>query len=60
MLGVAVDISDRKSFEAQLLELHAQTERLRILKATMRTVQDIVSNALMSLQLFRVAVISKN
>jgi PAS domain S-box-containing protein len=53
VLGVNTDITYRKSLEEQLREAHAQVERLRILKATMRTVQDIVSNALMSLQLFR-------
>jgi hypothetical protein len=41
-------IARQRAHETQL-----QAERLRILKATMRTVQDIVSNALMSLYLFR-------
>jgi PAS domain S-box-containing protein len=50
MLGVNIDISDRKVLEQQLLVANSQVERLRILKATMRTVQDIVSNALMNLQ----------
>ena len=54
VLGVNTDITYRRSLEEQLREAHVQVERLRILKATMRTVQDIVSNALMSLQLFRV------
>jgi PAS domain S-box-containing protein len=54
LLGVNLDITDRKSLEEQLLEARGQAERLRTLKATMRTVQDIVSNALMSLQLFRI------
>jgi PAS domain S-box-containing protein len=53
VLGVNTDVTDRRSLEEQLREAHVQAERLRILKATMRTVQDIVSNALMSLQLFR-------
>jgi PAS domain S-box-containing protein len=51
--GVNTDVTYRKSLEEQVREAHSQVERLRILKATMRTVQDIVSNALMSLQLFR-------
>lgn len=50
MLGVNIDITDRKAFEAQLVEVSRHAERLRILKATMRTVQDIVCNSLMSLQ----------
>jgi hypothetical protein len=41
-------IARQRAHEAQL-----QAEQLRILKATMRTVQDIVSNGLMSLYLFR-------
>jgi PAS domain S-box-containing protein len=53
LLGVNIDITDRRLFEAQFLEARGQAERLRTLKATMRTVQDIVGNALMSLQLFR-------
>jgi PAS domain S-box-containing protein len=51
--GVNIDISDLKSFDEQLFEARGEAERLKILKATMRTVQDIVGNALMSLQLFR-------
>ena len=54
ILGVNIDISDRKLLEEQLLQAQGQAERLRILKATMRTVHDIVNNALMSLQLFRI------
>jgi PAS domain S-box-containing protein len=53
MLGVNIDISDRKLLEDQLLQAKVQAERLRVLKATMRTVQDIVNNALMSLYEFR-------
>jgi len=34
-------------------ETRIQTEQLRVLRMTMRTVQDIVGNALMSLYLFR-------
>jgi PAS domain S-box-containing protein len=53
LVGVNFDITDRKAFEEQLRVTRGQAERLRTLKATMRTVQDIVSNALMSLQMFR-------
>ena len=53
MLGVNIEISDRKLLEEKLLQANVQGERLRILKATMRTVQDIVSNAFMSLYMFR-------
>jgi fumarate reductase subunit D len=41
-------VTRQRGHEAQL-----QAEQLRVLKATMRTVQDIVSNALMSLYMFR-------
>ena len=53
ILGVNADITDRKSLEEQLSKAHVQIARLRVLKATMRTVQDIVGNALMSLYMFR-------
>ena len=53
VLGVNADITHRKSLEEQLREAHVHVERLSVLKATMRTVQDIVNNALMSLQQFR-------
>jgi PAS domain S-box-containing protein len=53
VLGVNADITYRKSLEEQLRTAQIQAERLRTLKATMRTVQDIVTNALTSLQLFR-------
>jgi PAS domain S-box-containing protein len=53
VLGVNMDISGRKSLEEQLREAQRHAERLGVLKATMRTVQDIVSTALTSLQLFR-------
>jgi PAS domain-containing protein len=53
LLGVSIDISHLKLVEEQLLEAQRQTDRLMVLKATMRTVQDIVGNALMSLYLFR-------
>jgi PAS domain S-box-containing protein len=58
MLGVNINISDRKSLEEQVLVASRQAERLRILKATMRTVQDIVSNALMSLQFLHLETVS--
>jgi hypothetical protein len=41
-------LARQRAHEAQL-----QVEQLRVLRMTMRTVQDIVSNALMSLYLFR-------
>ena len=53
MLGVNIEISDQKLLEANLLQANIQAERLRIFRATMRTVQDIVNNALMSLCEFR-------
>ena len=53
LVGVNLDITDRKAFEEQSRVARGQAERLRTLKATMRTVQDIVNNALMSLQMFR-------
>jgi len=53
VLGVNTDITYRKSLEEQLREAQVHLERLRILKATMRTVQHIVTNALTSLHLFR-------
>jgi PAS domain S-box-containing protein len=53
MLGVNMEISDRKLLEDTLLQASVEAERLRILKATMRTVQEIVNNALMSLYEFR-------
>jgi PAS domain S-box-containing protein len=53
ILGVNNDITERKLLEEQLALARIEVARLNVLKATMRTVQDIVSNALMSLQLFR-------
>ena len=53
VLGVNTDVTHRHSLEEQLREAHVQVARLNVLKATMRTVQDIVSNALNSLQRFR-------
>ena len=58
LLGVNMDISHRKALEEQLRQASIRMEvaRLDVLKATMRTVQDIVSNALMSLYMFRTEV----
>lgn len=53
VLGVNIEITRRKLLEEQLRQAQLQVERLNVLKATMLTVQGIVSNALMSLQLFR-------
>ena len=50
---IARDITSRKKAEAELTRLNdeIQLQRLRVFKATMRTVQDIVNNLLNSLQL---------
>jgi PAS domain S-box-containing protein len=50
---IARDITGRKKAEAELKRLNdeIQLQRLRVFKATMRTVQDIVNNLLNSLQL---------
>jgi PAS domain S-box-containing protein len=53
VLGMNTEITHRKSLERKLREAQVQVARLNVLKATMRTVQDIVNNALMSLYLFR-------
>lgn len=49
---VARDITSRKKAEAELRRLNdeIQLQRLRVFKATIRTVQDIVNNLLNSLQ----------
>ncbi|MEO8256262.1 MAG: PAS domain S-box protein [Acidobacteriota bacterium] len=51
--AVARDISERKRAEAELQHLNdeIQLQRLRVFRATMRTVQDIVNNLLNGLQL---------
>jgi PAS domain S-box-containing protein len=58
LLGVNMDISSRKALEEQLRQagIRMEVARLDVLKATMRTVQNIVSNALMSLYMFRTEV----
>lgn len=58
LLGIGIDIDQRKLLQARLDETSKDLEvaRLKVLKATMRTVQDIVGNALMSLYLFRTEV----
>jgi hypothetical protein len=50
-LGVIIDARVQKRKKQRVAEIQAQ--RLRVLKATMITVQDIVNNFLNSLQLFR-------
>ena len=53
--AIARDITNRKKAEAELKRLNAeiQLQRLRVFKATIRTVQDIVNNLLNSFQLVR-------
>ena len=55
VLGVNIEITRRKSLEEQLRRADIQVARLNVFKATMRTVEDIAGNGLMSLQMFRVA-----
>ena len=57
--GICVDLLSRARMRkreaevrAQLHEAEIQAQRLRVLKATMRTVQDIVGNFLQGMQLF--------
>jgi hypothetical protein len=48
-VGITIDMSKRRGRrQAEIKE-----QRLRVLKATMRTVQDIVNNFLSNVQLFR-------
>ena len=53
VLGIFEDITDRKRAEEELRHHNdeIQLQRLRVFKATMRTVQDIVNNLLNGLQL---------
>jgi len=51
LMGIAVDTFVMKREERRKLDIF--NERLRVLHATMRTVQDIVGNFLNQLQLFR-------
>lgn len=50
---IARDITSRRKAEAELKRLHdeIQLQRMRVFKATMRTVQEIVNNLLQTLQL---------
>jgi PAS domain S-box-containing protein len=52
-VGISQDITERKDAETELARLNTeiQRQRLRVFKATMRTVQDIVNNLLNGLQL---------
>jgi PAS domain S-box-containing protein len=52
-VGISQDVTERKRAEAELKHLNdeIQLQRLRVFKATMRTVQDIVNNLLNGLQL---------
>ena len=51
LLGLVIDSTVNYRHQLQLVTI--QTQRLQVLKATMRTVQDIVNNFLNNLQLFR-------
>jgi len=54
--GIARDITDQKIAEAELQRLNdeIQLQRLRVFKATMTTVHDILNNFLNNLQLVRI------
>ena len=54
--AVVRDVTDRKRAEAELKHLNDEIElqRLRVFRATMRTVQDIVNNLLNGLQLVHI------
>ena len=54
-VGISQDVTARKSAEAEVKHLNdeIQLQRLRVFKATMRTVQDIVNNVLNGFQLVR-------
>jgi PAS domain S-box-containing protein len=56
ILAINTDITERKRAEADRARLNdeIQLQRLRVFKATMRTVQDIVNNLLNGLQLVHV------
>ena len=53
--AIARDITSRKKGEAELKSLNdeIQLQRLRVFKATMRTVQDLVNNLLNCFQFVR-------
>jgi PAS domain S-box-containing protein len=54
-VGISQNVTDRKRAEAELTRLNdeIQLQRLRVFKATMRTVHDIVNNLLNGFQLVR-------
>jgi len=54
-VGISQDVTERKRGEAEVRHLNdeIQLQRLRVFKATMRTVQDIVNNLLSGFQLVR-------
>ena len=54
-VGISQDVTERTRDEEALKHVddEIQAQRVRVLKATMRTVQDIVNNGLMSLCMFR-------
>ena len=55
-VGISQDVTERKQAEAELVRLNdeIQRQRLRVFKATMRTVQDIVNNLLNGLQVVQI------
>jgi len=55
-IGISQDVTGRKKAEAELKHLNdeMQRQRMRVFKATIRTVQDIVNNLLNGFQLVRV------
>ena len=58
ILGIMVDLVRLKRAEVHHLEI--QRQRLRVMKATMRTVQDIVNNSLTHLLLIKTQIEQKN
>ncbi len=54
LLTIPAFFVDRAVASERAHEAHLQAEQLRVLRATMRTVQDIVNNNLNNLQLLRV------
>lgn len=51
-MGIIIDVTKNKIKKE--FELRLQTQRLQILKSTIRTMQDIINNLVVALQYFRV------